>query len=64
MTAVVTPSRVLAGAAVAATVVMLLAPPIGQDAAYHRFADRRSLAGIPNFGDAMSNAAFAVVGAM
>jgi hypothetical protein len=36
--------------------------PIPQSAAYHRFADTRSVLGIPNFNDVISNAAFAVVG--
>ncbi len=38
--------------------------PIPQDPGYHRFADTRWLFGIPNFGDVMSNAGFALVGAL
>ncbi|KAF0241752.1 MAG: hypothetical protein FD180_4281 [Planctomycetota bacterium] len=36
---------------------------IPQDPEYHNFADRRPFAGIPNFGDVMSNLPFCVVGA-
>ncbi|MCP5118128.1 MAG: alkaline phytoceramidase [bacterium] len=35
--------------------------PIPQDLAYHDFADKRAFGGIANFGDVMSNLAFAVV---
>ena len=35
---------------------------IGQDPAYHNFADGRGFAGIPNFGDVLSNVPFLVVG--
>ena len=37
-------------------------PPVPQDPDYHRFADIRPLFGIPNFGDVISNVAFAAVG--
>jgi hypothetical protein len=47
-------------AAVALLFVML--PRIPQPQTYHRFADRRSLLGIPNFGDVASNLPFAVIG--
>lgn len=36
--------------------------PIPQDPAYHRFSDTRALFGVPNFGDVVSNAGFAIVG--
>lgn len=36
--------------------------PIPQDLNYHRFADNRSLSGIPNFNDVASNAGFFLVG--
>jgi hypothetical protein len=52
--------------AVIAAVVALLAallPSIPQDQAYHHFADGRTLLGIPNALDVLSNVAFAVVGA-
>jgi hypothetical protein len=48
--------------ALAAATVFLLAPPIPQDPAYHRFADGRAWLGIPNFGDVMSNLPFTIVG--
>ncbi|MEK7468563.1 MAG: alkaline phytoceramidase [Planctomycetota bacterium] len=37
---------------------------IPQDPEYHNFADRRPFAGIPNFGDVVSNLPFCVVGAV
>jgi hypothetical protein len=37
-------------------------PPIAQDPTYHDFADQRSLLGIANFGDVVSNVGFVVVG--
>lgn len=37
-------------------------PPVAQDLAYHDFADKRGLFGIPNFGDVVGNAPFAIVG--
>ena len=40
----------------------VLTGPIPQDPAYHRFADTRSVLGIPNGLDVLSNLAFAVVG--
>jgi hypothetical protein len=51
-------------AAVTATVCVALAMarPIPQDQAYHLFADQRSLFGIVNFADVLSNAAFLLVG--
>lgn len=39
-----------------------LLPRIPQPQAYHLFADRRSLFGIPNFGDVVSNFPFGVIG--
>ena len=41
---------------------VLRLPPIPQDPGYHVFADTRSVAGIPNFLDVVSNAAFLCVG--
>jgi hypothetical protein len=46
---------------VAATLVL---PAVPQPAVYHLFADRRTLLGIPNALDVLSNAAFAVVGGL
>lgn len=42
--------------------VCCLLPRIPQPLSYHQFADRRSLLGIPNFGDVASNLPFAVIG--
>lgn len=49
--------------AVVAVIGAYLAPRIGQDPAYHLFADRRTLLGIPNFWNVVSNAPFLFVGA-
>jgi hypothetical protein len=48
--------------AVAALAAVLLLAPIAQDPAYHEFADRRGLLGIPNFLNIASNLAFLAVG--
>ena len=48
----------------AAIVVALLAPPIPQDPAYHRFADTRAMWGIPNALNVLSNVVFVLVGAL
>ena len=42
--------------------VCCMLPRIPQPLSYHHFADRRSLLGIPNFGDVVSNLPFAVIG--
>ncbi len=42
--------------------VMFLQAPIGQNQAYHAFADSRPLFSVPNFGDVASNLAFLIVG--
>lgn len=44
-----------------AIVVLLFVPPIAQDAAYHQFADQRTLFGIPNFWNVVSNLPFLLV---
>jgi hypothetical protein len=46
----------------AAVVAPLAAPRIGQDPAYHLFADRRALLGIPNAANGLSNLAFLAAG--
>jgi len=43
---------------------LLLAPPLHQDQSYHAFADRRTILGVSNFWDTVSNLPFAVVGLM
>jgi hypothetical protein len=47
---------------VAALVAVLVLSPIAQDPAYHGFADRRGLLGIPNFLNITTNLAFLAVG--
>jgi hypothetical protein len=54
----------LIGVVVAATGGMLLAAPIPQDPAYHRFADARTIFGIPSFWNVASNLPFLLVGAL
>ena len=48
---------------VGGTLAVSLADPVAQDPAYYLFADQRSLFGVPNFLDVVSNLAFAIVGA-
>ena len=48
--------------AVVMAAVALFLPRIPQPLSYHNFADHRSWLGVPNFGDVVSNVAFAVVG--
>ena len=48
--------------AVAALVLLSTIPPIAQDPGYHQFADQRTLLGIPNFWNVVSNAPFLLVG--
>ena len=45
-------------------VFVFLAPPLHQDQSYHSFADRRTILGIPNFWDVISNFPFLIVGLM
>jgi hypothetical protein len=52
----------LGGVAFVAVVGTLLVPRIPQDPSYHLFADTRTIAGIPNFWNVISNAPFALVG--
>jgi hypothetical protein len=40
-----------------------LLPPLPQDLAYHRFADQRTILGIPHFWNVVSNAPFLLIGA-
>jgi len=51
----------LLGFAVAAVGFLLIAPPITQDPGYHSFADHRSLWGVPNFWNVVSNLPFLLV---
>ena len=43
---------------------LLLLPPIPQDQSYHQFADQRTVLGIPNFWNVVSNLPFLAVGAV
>jgi hypothetical protein len=52
----------LGGVALVAIVGTLLVPPIPQDPGYHLFADKRTIARIPNFWNVISNVPFALVG--
>lgn len=52
----------LVGVALAALVVAWLVRPLPQDPAYHDFADRRPLLGVPHGLNVMSNVGFLVVG--
>ena len=53
-----TPAAVI----VLSALVLLLVGPIAQPAGYHDFADRRTVLGVPNAADVLSNAGFALVG--
>ena len=52
----------LGGVALVAVAGTLLVPRIPQDPSYHLFADTRTIAGIPNFWNVISNVPFALVG--
>ena len=54
--------RLLIATTAVVAAVGLLLPRIPQPQSYHVFADQRSLLGVPNFGDVVSNLPFAVVG--
>jgi hypothetical protein len=45
-----------------AIVATMFVPPIPQDPAYHAFVDNRTLAGIPNFWNVVSNVGYLIVG--
>ena len=55
--------RILIFISLIACVAMTLVKPIPQDPAYHSFADRRTILGVPNFWNVISNAAFLLAGA-
>jgi hypothetical protein len=57
------PVLVLLAAMVASFVGLLLVPPIPQAQSYHQFADQRTLFGVPNFWNVVSNLPFIAVGA-
>ncbi len=55
-------AAILLGALAALAVAAIIQHPIPQPLSYHRFADHRTLLGIPNFFDVLSNLAFLYVG--
>jgi hypothetical protein len=55
---------VFASVALAGAIAAFLLPPVRQPQSYHQFADGRTLAGIPNCLNVVSNAGFLVVGLM
>jgi len=52
------------GLMAASLAALLLLPPIHQDQGYHRFADERTLLGVPHFWNVVSNFPLVVVGAV
>ncbi len=52
----------IAGLTLAAIMVILALPPIPQNQSYHKFADQRTLLGVSNFLDVISNVPFILVG--
>jgi len=52
----------IAGFSLLAIVVVLFLPPVPQDLAYHDFIDQRTLYGIPNFWNVVSNVPFVIAG--
>ena len=55
---------ILLGLMAASLAVLPVLPAIPQDQGYHRFADGRTLLGIPNFWNVASNLLFIAVGAV
>jgi Ceramidase len=58
-----TPVAVMGALTAASLCVLLLLPPISQDQSYHQFADQRTILGVPNFWNVVSNFPFVAVGA-
>ena len=58
------PLLILLGLMVVSLAGLLLLPPIPQDQSYHHFADQRTLLGMPNFWNVVSNLPFIAVGAV
>jgi hypothetical protein len=54
---------VFSGLMIASLAILPLLPPIPQDQGYHHFADERTLLGVPNFWNVISNLPFVAVGA-
>src|SRR6516162_9805912 len=57
------PIIVFSALTVASLAGLLLVPAIPQDQSYHLFADQRTIFGIPNFWNVVSNLPFLAVGA-
>ena len=49
---------------IAGIIGALMAEPIAQDPGYHQFADQRTILGVPNFWNVVSNLPFLIVGLM
>jgi hypothetical protein len=58
------PLRIILGLMAGSLILLILLPPIPQDQAYHAFADTRTVLGVPNFWNVVSNVPFAIVGAV
>src|SRR5690242_12297699 len=58
------PLMFLAGLAAVSLLGLLFVPPIPQPQDYHHFADGKTLLGIPNFWNVVSNLPFVLVGAI
>jgi Ceramidase len=58
------PVLIFLGLMAASLAGLLLLPPIPQDQGYHHFADQRTLLGVPNFWNVVSNLPFIAVGAV
>ncbi|MCQ8103607.1 ceramidase [Methylomonas sp. SURF-2] len=57
-------TTILGGIAMIASLALFLVDPISQDPAYHNFADARSLCGLANFWNVVSNLPFPVAGCL
>lgn len=57
------PALIMGILAAVSVIALVLIPPISQDQDYHQFADQRTLLGIPNFWNVVSNLPFIAVGA-
>jgi hypothetical protein len=58
------PLLIFLGLMAASLIALWFVPSIPQDQAYHQFADQRTILGIPNFWNVVSNLPFALVGAV
>lgn len=55
-------SAIIPGLAVCAIIGVFFLPPIPQDPVFHEFADKRTILGIPNFYNVISNLPFLILG--